>query len=175
MKPYPFLLTDVLYQEQESLSYHNSFQVSTNSLFVPNSSQWKTITLELPDTLTGEIQIGFDWGSFLVTNKLKGLYLDDIRILGGTSGVPEQMIVNGCNVFPNPANEFIYFDFSNALPGKADIFIYSTTGILLQKICISHSTELQIPVDDIGSDGMYFYTVRTSEQQFFAGKFIIQR
>ena len=148
---------------------------TTNSVFIPDISQWKTITLEIPDTLTGEIQIGFDWGSFSITNKLKGLYIDDIRLLGGTSGIANNAGLNGWNVFPNPAVEFILFDLSNKTIAKADLFIYSTTGVLLRKFNVTHSTQLQIPVDDIGGDGMYFYTVRTDDQQFFAGKFIIQR
>jgi hypothetical protein len=78
-------------------------------------------------------------------------------------------------VYPNPAGEFIIFDLNSFATSQVEIFIYNTSGVLLKQITASHSTHLQIPVDDIGSDGMYFYTVRTSDKQFFAGKFIIQR
>ncbi|MBK6483774.1 MAG: T9SS type A sorting domain-containing protein [Chitinophagaceae bacterium] len=147
---------------------------STNSVFIPGSSQWKTITLYIPDTLTGEIQIGFDWGNFIVTNKLKGLYIDDIKLLSGNTGIAENSSGNDLNLFPNPSSDFITFDLGNVVATQAELFIYSSTGVLLKQFSVSHSTQLRIPVDDIGSDGMYFYTVRTNDQQFFAGKFIIQ-
>ena len=148
---------------------------TTNSAFIPNSSQWKTITLEIPDTLTGEIQIGFDWGSFTVTNKLKGLYLDDIRLIYGNTGIAGSASGIHLNVFPNPADELVTFDLGNLTALQPEIFIYNSTGVLLRHFSSLHSTLLQIPVDEIGSDGMYFYTMRTNDQPFLAGKFIIQR
>lgn len=148
---------------------------TTNSIFIPGSSQWKAITLDIPDTLTGEIQIGFDWGNFTVTNKLKGLYIDDIKLLSGLTGIAENLGENEMNLFPNPASDVITFDLGNIAALPIQIFIYKATGVLLQQFSVSQAVYLQIPVEDIGNDGMYFYTVRTSGQQFFAGKFIIQR
>lgn len=160
---------------EDALAPESLQTATTNSAFIPSSGQWKTIMLEIPDSLTGEIQIGFNWGSFTITNKLKGLFIDDIRLLGGTSGIGENVIAQLWKVFPNPAGQIITFDFGNGVMPDAEISIYNITGVLLKRFDISNTRQLQIPVNDIGSDGMYFFKVRTSDQQFFAGKFIIQR
>ncbi|MBP9882912.1 MAG: T9SS type A sorting domain-containing protein [Chitinophagales bacterium] len=87
--------------------------------------------------------------------------------------VPNQL--TAVNLYPNPATGFITFDLAKVAATKAELFIYNTSGVLRIQLPVTHSAQLQISVDDIGSDGMYFYTVRTDDQQFFAGKFIIQR
>ena len=110
-----------------------------------------------------------------MTNKLKGLYLDDIRLISGNTGIAGSASGIHLNVFPNPADELVTFDLGNLTALQPEIFIYNSTGVLLRHFSSLHSTLLQIPVDEIGSDGMYFYTIRTNDQQFFAGKFIIQR
>lgn len=148
---------------------------TTNSAFIPNSSQWKTITLDIPDTLTGEIQIGFDWGSFTVTNKLKGLYIDDIKLLSGNTGIAENASGILLNIFPNPTGDLITFDFGNLDVWQVEVFIYNTTGVLIKHFSSLQSAQVQIPVDEIGSDGMYFYTVRADNGQVATGKFMIQR
>jgi hypothetical protein len=77
--------------------------------------------------------------------------------------------------FPNPANDYIAFDLSNFTTSDCEITIYNSTGQLLKDFSSHHSTQLKIPVDEIGSDGMYFYTVRANSEKLFAGKFLIQR
>lgn len=77
-------------------------------------------------------------------------------------------------IYPNPAADFVVFDFSQMPSVSSDLFIYNSTGKLLRHQLISGSY-LQIDVDDIGSDGIYFYTVIQSGQEFNAGKFVIQR
>ena len=79
------------------------------------------------------------------------------------------------SVYPNPSNDYITFDLSKAALSHSEIFIYNSGGILLKRVSALYSAQLRIPVDEIGSDGMYFYTMRTNDQPFLAGKFIIQR
>ncbi|MGB4850199.1 MAG: M43 family zinc metalloprotease, partial [Saprospiraceae bacterium] len=85
----------------------------TNQLFIPNASQWKTITLPIPDSLSGEIQIGFDWGSFTSFNKLKGLYIDDIKVMSLPVGVEEIKSGMDWKVFPNPAFDQLTIELAN--------------------------------------------------------------
>lgn len=82
---------------------------TTNAPFIPNANQWKTISLPIPDTLTGEIQIGFLWANFIQTSKFKGLYIDDIRITNPT-GVEELAQQNQVNIRPNPTKDHISLD-----------------------------------------------------------------
>lgn len=111
---------------------------------------------------------------------LAGEYIQlhsEVNILNCTSvGIEEVAIpLVEVDLYPNPASDLITFDFVNVASAKAELFIYNNCGVLLQQIPVSHSTQLRIPVDDIGSGEMYFYTMRTDDQQFLAGKFIIQR
>lgn len=111
---------------------------------------------------------------------LTGEYIQlhaQVNILTCTSvGIEEVAIpLVAVTLYPNPASDHITFNLANIASAKAELFIYNSCGVLLQQIPVSHFTQLQFPVDEIGSDGMYFYTVRTSDQQFFAGKFTIQR
>lgn len=97
---------------------------------------------------------------------------------GGIAFIEEQLnapLKPVLKCYPNPANECIFFYLSNVTTKEATLFIYNSSGILLKKFSAIKSFQLQIPVDDIGSDGMYFYVVRTNDQQFAAGEFIIQR
>jgi len=82
---------------------------TTNVAFTPNASQWKTVTLPIPDTLTGEIQIGFLWANFIPTNKFKGLYIDNIRITS-TTGVNYSEPSRPFLVFPNPTSDYFSLD-----------------------------------------------------------------
>ncbi|MBK6483775.1 MAG: T9SS type A sorting domain-containing protein [Chitinophagaceae bacterium] len=91
------------------------------------------------------------------------------------TGIEELSATDSVSIYPNPVNDLISFEFGSVATAQAELFIYNSTGVLLQQITASHSTLLNISVDDIGSDGMYFYTLRTDDQQFFSGKFIIQR
>ena len=111
-------------------------------------------------------------------------YIDTGRVLivrynneNVTIGIPNALTANSfaLNVYPNPSSDFITFDLGTIVATQAELFIYNTSGALRIQLPVTHSAQLQISVDDIGSDGMYFYTVRTDDQQFFAGKFIIQR
>ncbi len=77
-------------------------------------------------------------------------------------------------VFPNPASDFITIDLSELEGEKATLLIYDASGQLIRTLDAS-TNQLLLAVDAIGSDGMYFYTLKTIDQQDIRGKFVIQR
>lgn len=104
---------------------------TTNAAFIPNADQWKTMTLPIPDTLTGEIQIGFLWANFIPTTKFKGLYIDNIRITG-TTDVKVTETSGSFLVFPNPASDHLTIQTSLDL-NHADVLmtVYDLYGRLV--------------------------------------------
>jgi hypothetical protein len=91
------------------------------------------------------------------------------------TGILEPGIEISINVFPNPATDFLTFDLNNFTPSDYEISIYSSTGQLLNHFSFFYSTQLKIPVDEIGGDGMYFYTLKENGEKLLVGKFLIQR
>lgn len=77
-------------------------------------------------------------------------------------------------IFPNPASDFITIDLSELEGEKATLLIYDASGQLIRTLDTSTNQQL-LAVDAIGSDGMYFYTLKTTDRQDIRGKFVIQR
>ena len=91
------------------------------------------------------------------------------------TGLLKPNLVDLISVFPNPTSDFLIFYLGNFTASQCEISIYNSTGQLLRHFSSFYSNQRQIPVDEIGSDGMYFYTVKLADKKIFAGKFLIQR
>lgn len=136
--------------------------VITNAVFIPTlPGQWKKITFPIPDSLSGNIQIGFDWTSLVATNKLKGFYIDDIKILYNPTGVAENNDGINWTIFPNPATDYLTISIANKV-AKMDITIFDITGKTIFK------TIAFAP----GSDQGHKIEVNTSD--FAAGVYLVQ-
>lgn len=78
-------------------------------------------------------------------------------------------------VSPNPATDFIIFNLHNFATADCEISIYNSTGQTINHFSSRHSTQLKIPVSEIGNCGMYYYMMKVNDETFFEGKFLIQR
>lgn len=91
------------------------------------------------------------------------------------ASVEDDQILNGLNIFPTPANDFINLEFI-AQSDFLNIGIFDLTGneILTQKLRISQGVNsLKIPVNNF-SEGIYFIKINDGKQ-FKFGKFSIIR
>lgn len=79
------------------------------------------------------------------------------------------------SLFPDPASDMITIIFPGQLNLRSDISIFDATGKLVRSFINVHSSQLEIPVAEIGIDGLYFYRVIANDKQIFSGKFLIQR
>ncbi len=137
---------------------------TTNNAFTPNADQWKTITLPIPDTLTGEIQIGFLWANFIPTTKFKGLYIDNIRITG-TTGVNDAEASRQFLVFPNPTSDYFSLDIPTDIRlTNADLRMYDLYGRLMMS---KKGLEIQ-ESQDISTlpNGIYFIELKENGRAF---------
>lgn len=118
-----------------------------------------------------------DGGYLLFFTSLSGEYrLLKFDSLGNFVESTNDMLVNPTiRIFPNPSTDFVIFEFNTFSSSSTEIFIYNSAGELLKQFSSLHSSQLKIPVNQIGTDGMYFYTVKLDDDYFFAGKFVIQR
>lgn len=90
-----------------------------------------------------------------------------------TSTILQTVSVNYL-AFPNPAIDFIAFDLNNFATSDCEIFIYNSTGNLVNHSSPLLRTQIKIPVSEIGSDGMYFYTIKVNSEKLITGKFLVQ-
>ena len=148
---------------------HGDFYITCDSLktaiinapFIPTSSQWKKISLPIPDALTGEIQIGFGWVNDVPTNKLKGFYIDDIKVLYGSNGLPESTSEVNWSVFPNPAAN----QFTIALPDnftKISAAISDITGKIIYETKASNIQKINVSTRDF-AQGVYLVQIQTED------------
>jgi len=77
-------------------------------------------------------------------------------------------------IFPDPASDFIIFDLRNFPNGKFTLTIYNSNGQQVNHYSNLHSSQLKIPVSQLGADGLYFYTLNFDEK-IYSGKFLVQR
>ena len=76
------------------------------------------------------------------------------------------------NVYPNPANDAIYFSMENTVEGE--VLIYNLAGKQLKRKTIEDSVT-EISISDL-NNGMYFYRViRRNGSVLSGGKCIISR
>jgi hypothetical protein len=133
--------------------------VTTNQLFVPTAAQWKTISLPIPDTLQGEIQLGFLWGQFNTTNALKGMYIDDISITGTVSTASPD-VLSGWRIYPNPATGILVSEVAE-WSGSGLVEITDVNGRVL------HTFRQVDPVQQVAighlPPGVYVVRFRTPE------------
>ncbi len=80
------------------------------------------------------------------------------------------------NLFPNPATEFIRFDYQLAHDApRATITIRNVLGSELKSVLLSQrSTHLQLSIEDL-KPGVYFYTLTLDEENVITQKFMVKR
>lgn len=145
---------------------------TTNTAFVPNGSQWKNMTLPIPDNLTGKIQIHFDWGNFIQTTVFKGLYIDNIRI-SNTNSTKDSEFKDLLFVYPNPACDRFTIDLpQNAVIMNAIMTVYDIYG----KVVMAKKVKDNAASHDISSLGSGIYVIELRQnEKIFRNKLLITK
>lgn len=133
----------------------------TNAVFIPTANQWKTISLTIPDSISGEVQIGFDWGSFTPTNKLKGLYIDNIKVKSGSVAIEENNSALNWKIFPNPASDELIISLENKLK-ESNIAILDITGKLIFSTVEKVNSQLKVNTSGF-PNGIYFVQIQNDQ------------
>lgn len=100
---------------------------------------------------------------------------DSLSDLCIATGIHEVKNTESVTLFPDPASDVITIIFPDQPDFRSDVSIFDATGKLVRCFTNVHSAQLEIPVSEIGSDGLYFCRVMANNGQIFSGKFLIQR
>ncbi|HUM46460.1 MAG TPA: T9SS type A sorting domain-containing protein, partial [Chitinophagales bacterium] len=126
-----------------------------------------------PVTVNDANQTNFTWG--------KPYPVEWSKTMSGTfsnycsdNSVDEMVNDNIGIVFPVPSNDNITFDFSKINSKPLFINIYNIHGNEVSHMKVL-SSPLTLSVSDIGSDGIYLYTVNFIDGSICSGKILIQR
>lgn len=138
---------------------------SSGSAFVPSSSDWKNINLNLFSAVANN---NFQLYFVFKGNKQNNLYIDNINLYGIT--VPARLKQQGYLIYPNPFhNQFIIRNYHVPVTLQA-AHIYTSTGQLVwsQNYYGKASTEIPVDLSNV-SPGVYFlklqYTDKTIVQK----------
>ncbi|MEZ5197324.1 MAG: T9SS type A sorting domain-containing protein [Bacteroidales bacterium] len=76
--------------------------------------------------------------------------------------------------YPNPANDFVSFDYELESPQAVDVKIYSLVGSLVQEYSINNGFgNLRINTDRY-VEGLYFFSLYAGGKELKSGKFIVR-
>ncbi len=79
-------------------------------------------------------------------------------------------------VYPNPASEFLIFEFKTELESLAEIRIYNTSGILVQKspsIYLPYgSSQYRLEFEGARTSGLFLYQISMGNWTLYSGRFI---
>lgn len=127
--------------------------VGANTHFVPTESQWKKVSLNIPESLTGEVVFAFHWGSFENSSSFKGLYIDSIAVKGLSSATSTISNPAGWAISPNPASGYFISSFSEMPDEATTIRVFNVSGQLMNSFTQQKRSE-QYDISHL-SNGLY--------------------
>lgn len=95
--------------------------------------------------------------------------VDNIKVSGEGSGIPENLPSVNLNIWPNPANDVLYFSAEEAI---TSIEIYSVTGSLVINADYDQ-TSGQIDLGSLGQ-GIYMARITTAENRVLSRRIVIR-
>ena len=78
------------------------------------------------------------------------------------------------NAYPNPANNFVHFDYNLEMKQEASIRIYSLVGSLVDEYTVTSGFgTIEVETAKL-EEGFYFYTLTSGREEIKSGKFIVK-
>lgn len=137
-------------------------QSNPSEVFVPNTSQWKKVVFDIPDSLSGEIQFNFGWrtnynnGPFNNANWFRGVYIDDISTSGLPVATREVLTNDDWTIFPNPANSMVNYKIDKKIQ-PVQLLLYDMTGnIVISKNNVPENGSIDV---SLLPSGIYFIKI----------------
>ncbi len=146
--------------------------VSTSS-FIPSSSEWQTLTLDLsPYKTYTNCKIRFELQSLLGNN----IYFDAFSI-SNPVGIDEALKqALNFNVYPNPSKDFTTFSFENTKASTIEFSLIDLQGKIVEAVAAQNfeSGKHEVKMDLKGlATGVYMLEVKT-ENGVFAHKIMVE-
>ncbi|MCD4696045.1 MAG: T9SS type A sorting domain-containing protein [Bacteroidales bacterium] len=129
-------------------------------------------SLPEPDT----VNVAFGSGNFDVGNIGLGsvLYVDALEITYKPHivSVEDNNVEQAPKIYPNPANEKIFFEIAELFHQPVHITIYNSGGTAVVEKEINSNLNVSLEIDHLPV-GIYFYRMKVA-QKFYQGKFVVE-
>jgi hypothetical protein len=163
--PLELSLNDLVVEDNDNI-YPDDF-----TLKIQNGGNYTVIDLSIvPFTgYTGNLKVGV-----IVNDGLIDSDLAEIDVGVGTTSIPEHLIENSIVrlVYPNPAKDYIYFQFKNN-DDQAIISFLDGSMRLIKKVIIPEGTvEVRIDIYEFNT-GIVFYKI-DYRNKYYSGKLVIE-
>lgn len=99
-----------------------------------------------------------------------------VLFAAGTTGIGDQFgsasIIS--SAYPNPANNFVKFDYTLDTKQNATMRVYSLIGSLVKEYAVSSGNgTIEIETAQL-EEGFYFYTLSSGNEEMESGKFVVK-
>lgn len=149
---------------------------TNTSNWTPPSSEWRTETVTLPSTVTGQPNVRFKF--VFDSDGGNNIYIDDINITGVTGIDAPDAGIQQFAVYPNPLQDNSVVTFSLDDAQKVTLQLFDMSGRLVMDM---YNGELgagqhQFPIQTAEklTSGMYFVRLTTAEGRMVTQKLIAQ-
>lgn len=111
-----------------------------------------------------------DFPAFLDTDLLNQFLFEGINFKNKS----ETPILSIGNLYPNPANSFVYLDYELPEKFQAVFTLYDATGRVLYVSNLQNSGQMQYSVQHL-PNGLYFYHISVNGQPWLYNKLVLLR
>jgi hypothetical protein len=145
----------------------------TAAIFVPNSSQWETDTVDLI-TYAGQPNVIFAFQNRGFYGQ--AIYLDNINIVSPlNTGITDADLQTTYHVFPNPTTGKINIVVNSVNSENYTLDIYNAIGQIIQSENITQLTKEMKKEINLGAFGKGFYIIKlTSSSHSKSTKIIVE-
>jgi hypothetical protein len=138
----------------------------SDSAFVPNSSQWKQLSLDLTDYKTyNNFRVRFE----LQARRGNNTYIDNIQIGDFSNAINEANNTINISINPNPTNGISNLVFTNFSKSNININLFDMTGKLVKNISNDNYSAGEHIIELNSTEfakGIYVIKVQQNEQTF---------
>ena len=113
---------------------------------------------------------------FFDANNINDSIMVTVFFATETIGYGENLAANFSisDPYPNPANNFVKFNYDFSALGNTSIKIYSLVGSLVREINLTNNSgTLQVNTGNL-EEGFYFYKLANGSSELKTGKFVVQ-
>lgn len=133
------------------------------SAFTPTSTQWRTETVNL-NTYAGQsaVRVAFEgksgYGQFL--------FIDNINIVSGSTGINEAELAGAFNVYPNPNNGVFNVSINLVKAGSVTVKVVNVLGETISSKVLDNVSNNTFSMDlSSQSKGLYFVEISSGDQK----------
>ena len=151
----------------------------TGEFTPPDQTEWRNMSYPLASFVADKnnVRFKFEFTSGTIGNVGNNLYLDDFKIENFT-GVESFSNLNTLKIYPNPASDFLYVEFSDGKIDVQNLTLKDVTGKTAftyaeSQLNMSENGLLKLNISDC-QPGLYFIQLQTKNGESMVKKLVIK-